>query len=428
MQLATFLLTIILILGLLWRPSINAAPRPVAEQVASAIQQENGHLRLARHRLPREYLDAGNNAWLVAVADNGDTLTSGDVPAQYRNLIGALHDLDEIDIKSERLELAAVGVVQPRADGKLRVLVGGISFKGYWNVFFIATKYITLPILAPLILSAVLLIPLVIRRQLRGVRKVAESAARIDLECRGKLLDVERIPAEIAPLVRSFNIALARIWEAAGARDRFLSDAAHELRMPIAVLRARMSALPYDTLRVQLTSDLARMEDIAEQLLDLQRMSHGAAPHAPVSLHTLCEDVADEAAPLVVDEGYGFEYRAPASRPMVMGDAGALARMLKNILHNAVLHAGGSGDIVVTLDEDGRICVTDSGPGIPPAEWERIFSPFHRLNPDVKGSGLGLHLAREIALKHGGRIRIGHAPAGGAMFEITLPLANTPRG
>lgn len=424
-QLAAFLLSITLVIWILWRPNINATPRPVADKVASAIYEENGHLRLARDRLPREYLQVEHSAWIAAVSASGDILIAGNIPVEYQRIISSIHEFDEIDIKSERLELAATGVVQTRESGKLRVLVGGLSFTGFWNVIFIIAKYITLPLLAPLMISTMLLIPMMIRRQLRGVRRVATNAAGIQLECRGKLLETEQIPSEIIPLVNSFNIALGRIWEDAAIRDRFLSDAAHELRMPIAVLRTRMSALPYDTNRVRLMSDLARMEDVAEQLLDLQRMTRRNPHRTIVLLTTLCEDVAQEVAPLVIDEGYGFEYIAPETAPAVLGDPGALSRMLKNILHNAMVHGGHRGDIVLSLANDGRISVLDNGPGIPPSEQERVFSPFYRLNPSIKGSGLGLHLAEEIALGHGGRITLSNAPAGGALFAITLPLLRT---
>lgn len=426
-QVATFVASLVIALFVLWEPSNRQVPRRLAERVASAIDRQDDGLVFVRERLPRGFLEDEATAWVVARSSAGDNLVYGRVPPEFASVIAALPRFQGTDFRSEDGRLAAASVTQAREWGTLWMIVGGTPERGFLSIALVVMQYVGLLMFLPVLLATLLLIPLTIRRSLRTFRTVASSAANINLDRPGSLLHTADLPTELRPLVDSFNQALSRIWEASSARDRFLGDAAHELRMPMAVLRTRLSGLPHGADKLRLLSDMARLENIAEQLLDLQRLSRRVVPRTTIDLLALCEALAAEVAPVVLDEGYAFSFRGDGEPVFIQGDAAALERMLKNLLHNAVTHGGHRGEIVFQVHRSGRVTVTDSGPGVSVEERERIFSPFYRLDTSVNGSGLGLHLANEVAALHGGRIRVSDSPSGGALFEVLLPLVPAPQ-
>ncbi|MBK0053089.1 HAMP domain-containing sensor histidine kinase [Stenotrophomonas sp. S39] len=420
-QLVTFFASLAIFLAVLWTPGIHAVPPQLAKQVASAFAIDRGHLILAREKLPRGFLEKEGSAWLVARSSSGDQVLFGNVPEELRALTESLPRLEESQLRSEDQRLAATVVVQKRGDEKIWVMVGGTPDDTIAAILFVIGQFIFLPIFLPVLIATSVVIPLAIRSRLRALRSLADDAATIDLGQRGAALRTEGLPAEVLPLVASFNQALSRIWEASAARDRFLSDAAHELRMPMAVLRARMSSLPHSKEKLRLVGDLSRLETIAEQLLDLQRLGRTRESYNLINMTELCDNLAAEVAPLIIEHGYEFSFNADANPMIVEGDSGALERMLKNLLHNAINYGGQRGSIAFEVCSGGRITVSDSGPGVPEEERQRIFAPFYRLNAGISGSGLGLHLASEVATKHGGRIRVSDSSTGGATFEVLLP-------
>jgi signal transduction histidine kinase len=108
----------------------------------------------------------------------------------------------------------------------------------------------------------------------------------------------------------------------------------------------------------------------------------------------------------------------------VKGDALALSRVLMNLIQNAMMHAGDEGTISVAVNAFGELSVTDEGPGVPLEERDRIFEPFYRTRPSSTGTGLGLHLARQVVERHGGSIDVADVERGGACFRVRLPLAD----
>ncbi|AKC80616.1 hypothetical protein XB05_19090 [Xanthomonas arboricola] len=420
-QIATFIASMVIAISALWQPSNKQIPRQLAQDVAAAIDLTGSQLTIARDRLPSGFLEDEETAWIVARSSNGDRLEVGTIPYEVRSVADNLSRFRDIDMRSEDGYLASASATQKREWGTLWVMVGGAPERGFLSTIVVIVRYIGVLMFLPVLVATLLLIPWTISRRLQGLRLVASEAAEIDLGRRGSKLKSTSLPSEIQPLIESFNQALDRIWESASARDRFLRDAAHELRMPMAVLRTRLSALQHGPDKLRLMNDLSRLENIAEQLLDLQRLSHREQPYSLIDLNDLCDNLAAEIAPVVLDGGYQFSFKAAPDHLMVLGDRGALERMLKNLLHNAITHGGHRGEISLEVCSDGWISVADNGPGIPRGERERVFAPFYRLNSAINGSGLGLHLAEEVASKHGGRIRVSDSSTGGALFEIWIP-------
>jgi signal transduction histidine kinase len=234
---------------------------------------------------------------------------------------------------------------------------------------------------------------------------------------------------EIADLARTANETIERLERSVERQRRFASDASHELRTPIAGLRTELeSALMYpdDTDLVgALTAalrDTDRLEAIVTDLLLLARLGTGG----PVVTEEidLAEMVSTElelrSSSLVV----GADLHAGA---VVNGVRMQLVRVLDNLLDNAKRHGEGAIDVVVGTHEDQAcLMVTDRGQGIPAADRERAFERFTRLDTararEAGGTGLGLAIARDIAIAHGGTLRIEDCPHG-ARFVLRLPLA-----
>ena len=198
-----------------------------------------------------------------------------------------------------------------------------------------------------------------------------------------------------------------------------MTDAAHELRTPVAILQTRIESLSAGMDRTALTQDVTRLALLCEQLLDLQRINQGVGQRTAVDLGQLARQCAADLAPLAISANREIGLELIGSS-VVAGDGPALGRALSNLIMNALQH--GDGPITVTV-KAGTMSVADEGQGIRPEARRKVFEPFHRLKPRSTGSGLGLALVKEIAQLHGGTVSIGEGPRGGADVSIHLPLA-----
>jgi signal transduction histidine kinase len=266
--------------------------------------------------------------------------------------------------------------------------------------------------------------PIVVRRALSGLDEAADRAREIDIDKRGTRLPLQTVPTEVAPLVSAVNDALGRLDEGYERHRRFLADAAHELRTPIAILTTRLEALPAGEDKKRLMEDAARVGTLTEQLLDLERIEHNLTEQAVVDLVEICAKVVADLAPMAIAAGYDISLQHETTDIRARGDRGSLERAVINLVQNAIQHGGRTGAITVTVRLPATIEVSDQGPGIPKAERDQIFEPFHRLKPLSHGAGLGLNLVREIVRLHDGNIAILDGPDSGACFQMTL----TPTG
>ncbi|MEU6079636.1 HAMP domain-containing sensor histidine kinase [Streptomyces sp. NPDC047108] len=272
---------------------------------------------------------------------------------------------------------------------------------------------------------------LVTRRALRpveGIRgEMAAITASTDLSRR---VPEPQARDEIARLARTTNETLAALEAAVERQRRFVADASHELRSPIASLRTQLEvgvAHP-ELLDVGgAVADTVRLQQLAADLLLLARLDAGEGPKAGSRVE-LAAMVRKELAQRHCDR---FPVAAElGARPVeVAGSRGQLARVLGNLVDNAQRHA--AGEVRVTLRSEGGCAileVADDGAGVPQAERERIFERFVRLDDarsrDDGGAGLGLAIARDVAERHGGTLTVGEARTGGAAFALRLPVAS----
>jgi len=285
----------------------------------------------------------------------------------------------------------------------------------------------------PQALLAVLALALVWFGVARGLRPLQDLSREIGARSPRDLrpLDAGKSPAEVRPLVDSINHLLGEVAEANRNQQRFLANAAHQLRTPLAGLRAHAELALAQPLPAACRAELeqvhgasVRTARLANQLLALARVEAGArAPEARAgaNLKQVVEGAADEWVHRALDRDIdlGFEL-ADAT---VSGDAFLLREALANLVHNALEYTPPGGRVTVRTTNGAarvRLEVEDDGPGIAAAERGRVLERFYRAPGTAgTGSGLGLAIVREIAAAHGAEVEIGEG-AGGRGCRVTL--------
>ncbi len=284
--------------------------------------------------------------------------------------------------------------------------------------FFPRVAWITFPILLLLLLTDIL----IFRRALDPVREASTTAAAIGPQRPEVRLPEQSMPAEIAPLVHAVNQALDRLETGYRAQRDFTADMAHELRTPLAIVRARVDSLEAGPVRDQLRADLVNMTRTVNQVLDIAELeSFIVATDAKTDLQQVCADAVSFMAPLAVDMGKTISLTGVDRPVWVRGHSEALFRAVRNLIENAIRHAPASQSIEVEVTEDGAVRVLDEGPGVPEVERELIFSRFWRRDRKKTDSrGLGLAIVARVAEAHEGSVVVEDRPGGGAAFTLRL--------
>lgn len=249
-------------------------------------------------------------------------------------------------------------------------------------------------------------------------------------------LPVAGLPSEVAPLVLAFNALLERLATAFDAQRAFVADAAHELRTPLTALKLQLGLLRDAPVGPEREKALARLRGgvdrsvhLVTQLLALARAEPGhAVAMQDVDLVALARLIVRESALLATRQGAEVTLEAPPTL-LARGNPQALHSLLRNLVDNAILHAGQAPRVQVILQAQARaarIWVDDDGAGIPASERECVFDRFHRREGNgarTEGSGLGLAIVRAIAQQHGGQVALVDSPAGGLRVQVLLPAA-----
>ena len=280
-------------------------------------------------------------------------------------------------------------------------------------------------ILPPIMVIALLIAVLTIRRALLPLKALSERAAVIGPGSINIRLPLQGVAKEILPLVAAVNGALERLDRGYHAQRKFAADAAHELRTPLAVLTARLSELPDSATRKDLQDDAHRLERLVSQLLTVARAEGKAFDlDQSVDLYAMAAEVVAFMAPVAVKRGRTIALGGETAQITVKGNPEALWDALRNLLENAVQHAPPNTEVEVIVGADATITVRDAGAGIPQSDRESIFRPFWRGPGDNgPGAGLGLSIVAETVAAHGGTVSVSSAPQGGAEFVVQLPQA-----
>jgi two-component system OmpR family sensor kinase len=340
-------------------------------------------------------------------------------------------------------------------DGYLTILVAGES----WRIFVRTTtrSHLRLAVgqrtaardhiawdaglwtAVPLLLLVPVLCSLVFLLVRRMLKPIAVLAGNLDRRTDSDLSSahVPGLPSEMRPIMAAINSLLSRLARSMKAQRRFIADAAHELRSPLAALsvqaeNVRRSTSSEETERrlVTLRQGIARVRSLLEQLLSLARahaLSDTANPScaAETVLRTVLEELLPQAEAKKID--LDIVHLAPSS---VAASELDLTVVLRNLLDNAIRYSSSGCRVEIDVSASSQaahIEVSDHGPGVPETERERIFDPFYRiLGGDEVGTGLGLSIVKTIVQRLGGAIVLGwtvERPPTGLRVRVTLPLA-----
>jgi two-component system OmpR family sensor kinase/two-component system sensor histidine kinase QseC len=291
---------------------------------------------------------------------------------------------------------------------------------------------IPLILLLPIMVSAVAWI---VRRGLNPLRFVAAEVQRRDARSLAPL-GTDHLPREIEPLVSELNRLLERLQRAFAAQRAFISDAAHELRSPLTALRLQLQLLdraPDETERLEARARLGaaveRAIHLVEQLLALARSEpqDAAMDFEKVDLTAAAAEGIKDTHDLALARKIDLGLDAPPGL-YILGNREALRTLVRNLVDNAVRYTPEGGTVQVrcrAAAQRALLEVSDTGPGIPARDKERVFDRFYRrAAAPGDGTGLGLAIVKAIAERHSAPIDLGEAPGGGLHVAVSFPVAS----
>jgi len=269
---------------------------------------------------------------------------------------------------------------------------------------------------------------LMLQRQVEG--RAANDLAPIELDA---------APPEVRALARAINALLVEVQRSVAAQKRFISDAAHQLRTPLAGLKSQTELALKETSDPAWAARLTRVHESASrsahlvnQLLALARAEPESALQAErttIDLRRIAHEATAEMVPRALVAGVDLGVDEPEGQPLlpceVRGNGLLLHEALVNLIDNAIRYAGRGSTVNVRVRRDGAqvvMEVEDNGPGVPEAERERMFERFVRAAHDGHGCGLGLAIVREIVERHAGRVQLLGATPRGALLRVSLPV------
>jgi signal transduction histidine kinase len=296
----------------------------------------------------------------------------------------------------------------------------------------VGTAGALLAVAVPILVAFVALVTsVVVGRALRPVERIRRRVEGIGASDLSQRVPEPGTADEIQALAQTMNAMLDRLDASQRSQRRFVSDASHELRSPLAVLRqyaevaeAHPDRVPTADLAATVRSEGARMQDIVESLLLLTRLDERGRAERTEAVDL--DDLLLREARRVRAAGAVEVDATGVSGARVQGDPALLGRAVRNVVDNAVRHA--RSRITLSVRTEGAWCIVhveDDGSGIPETERERVFERFVRLDEgrsrDAGGSGLGLAIVRHIATVSGGTVAASESPLGGARLTIALP-------
>lgn len=275
------------------------------------------------------------------------------------------------------------------------------------------------PPMVLLLIAVVSVVVMTVLSSLRPLRAVSRRASKLSLSRLDERLPAEDLPRELVPLVRAVNTSLDRLEADYLAQREFTANAAHELRTPLATLRARLESRFSTEELGDVALEIDQLARLIEQLLCLARLdSQEQFQFAPFDAHAVALEVARELAPMALESDHHVTAATPEASVPTYGNATLTRLVFRNLIENAIQYTP-PGTTITLSGGPGAVIVADDGPGIDPSAVATLFERFRR-GPKAAGvgAGLGLAIAQNIMERQGGRLSLDAGPARGARFRV----------
>jgi len=398
----------------------------------SIIREADGSLRIEPNDELRAEIERSSELRFAAF----ETMRGTALRGSSEDLSAALAGVSSVEVRGLDLFFVSAAGHKIAASvwrwktpvGPMFIAAGGSKF--HWKDVFYAFRNElvsqSLYLVAVFSVSAAVA-RLAVRRSLAPLRRAAEAAERLDLDSLGQGIRVDDAPIEIRPLVDAVNSALARLDASVARMRRYTANAAHELRTPVAILRARLENPEERSFRVDLQRDVRRIQTIVEQMLVVARLTEGQAPRdQEVDISGVARGIVADYSPLIYKAGRRIAFEAPDAPVYLRGNRLAVECIIANLIDNALRSEPEGGTVLVRVAADRTVCVVDHGEGVAERDRQLIFEPFWRRNDAAPGTGLGLAIVKELIDKLGGRIAVETTPGGGATFALSFPARGDP--
>jgi|TARA_A200000159_G_scaffold78163_3_gene72419 signal transduction histidine kinase len=359
--------------------------------------------------------------YFYAIVDQEGGLVASSIGAPLFP-IGAPSGDGELDVEIGDSRIEGVSIRENVAGKLFTVQVG--EDLGHRDVltddivanFFLRVSWISIPILLLLLTVDIV----IFGRALRPLRRASREAQEIGPSRTDIRLTTRGIPSDIQPLVEAINQALDRLDSGFRVQREFTADAAHELRTPLAILRARLEDVIDPRLRRQLQADIDLMSRIVGQLLEIAELdSLGGRQKERLDIKSLAKKLVGDMAPLAIRMKRQLSWSGGADPAWINGHPEMLYRALRNLVENAIRHTPPGTTVEVSVDDEGTVRISDQGPGIASEERELIFQRFwRRERSKSEGAGLGLSIVRKIVDAHEAELLVENGPEGGAVFKM----------
>jgi two-component system sensor histidine kinase QseC len=394
------------------------------EQLAQALLETSGEHPKLGHRYESKLAFQVRNAEgrVIARSFNVPPLTAADWQPGFADLQQAQHQWRSYVLESP--------------DSGLAVWVGERS-----DVRGELVDKIVRGTLVPDLLGIPLLVLLVWFAIGSGLKPLDELARLIRLREPNSLQPIvlSDLPQELEPVQAALNRMLEQLHQLLAREQRFIADAAHELRTPLAVLKihaenAMQANEPAerDQALQHLRRGVERATRLISQMLTLARLADDQQrQRVPVALLQSCRDAVAELLPLALRRDQELELVSDGSLPeQVEMEPGSLGMLLQNLVGNAIQHTPDGGRILISLQQQADqlvLRVEDSGSGVAPADRERLLERFHTQG-NSQGAGLGLSIVQRIIERHQGSLLLGDSPLGGLLVQASFPLGTPVSG
>jgi len=365
---------------------------------------------------------------LDAVDDKIEGLEAGadDYLTRPRHMHFVVNDITRNDVSDGRYD-GHLRLIETRF-GQVPIAVYGFRFR--WDDLSELLQYY--PTDWTYMRSSIVIVALVItgtawfavRRGLKPLAEVSKEAEHIDMSSLNQRLSTSGVPVEIRGLVDVVNDALKRLEAGVEKQRRFAANAAHELRTPLAVMRAQLENAEASSFRNELLAEASKLRAIVEQMLVSTRLAEDRlALDEDIDLEKVIRPLVSRLAPLAIDRDRFLAFEGAASPSVTRGNQRAIESVVTNLIDNALREEPEDGTVCVRMEGHGVVAVIDHGKGVPHAERELIFERFWRKSEASSGAGLGLAIAKDIMDAHGVRIWVEETPGGGATSKIALTTA-----